>query len=92
MKTYLRILLIRLFTENFKFMKSILLIIVILSVSIFSARALQWAISTNAVDWLNFGTINIEGSVAVSRYVVSDKETAVGRFFPEVSVGLRIML
>lgn len=58
--------------ENFNFMKRILLIIAFLSASVFSARAQQWAISTNAVDWLNFGTINLEGSVAVSRHVVFD--------------------
>lgn len=31
-------------------------------------RAQKWAISTNALDWANFGTMNIEFSGAVARH------------------------
>lgn len=36
------------------------------------AKAQQWAVSTNSLDYLNFGTLNAEGSVAVSRRIVLD--------------------
>ena len=39
-----------------------------------SAHCQKWSIGTNAVDWLNFGTINAEGSVAVARYVTVNAE------------------
>ena len=29
----------------------------------------DWSIGTNVVDWLNFGTMNVEASVAVARHV-----------------------
>ena len=33
-----------------------------------SARAQQWAVQTNLVDYANFGTLNIEGGVALSQH------------------------
>lgn len=50
-----------------------------------SASAQQWAVSTNAVDYINFGTLNVEGSVAVSRRIVLD----VGAKFNPWSFGNR---
>ena len=32
-------------------------------------RAQQWSVSTNAVDWLNFGTLNVEASAAVAQHI-----------------------
>lgn len=34
----------------------------------FSASAQRWSVGTNAIDWATFGTINLEGSVAVSQH------------------------
>ena len=33
-----------------------------------SASAQKWSIGTNAVEWLNLGTVNAEGSVAAGRH------------------------
>lgn len=47
--------------------KKIYIILTLLCVSV-SASAQKWSVSTNAVEWLNFGTINVQGSVAVARH------------------------
>lgn len=53
-------------------MKKILITIcAALAVSV-TASAQRWAVSTNALDYINFGTLNIEGSVAVARHVAMD--------------------
>lgn len=53
-------------------MKRFLLTIAILVVSATASHAQQWSVSTNILDWANFGTINLEGSVAVARHFVLD--------------------
>lgn len=53
-------------------MKKIILSLVIMAFSATVASAQQWAISTNVIDWANFGTVNLEGSVAVARHFVLD--------------------
>ena len=52
-------------------MKKCFIILVLIIVS-FSARAQKWAVSTNALDYVNFLTLNIEGSVAVHRNFTLD--------------------
>lgn len=39
-----------------------------------NCHAQKWSIGTNVIDWLNFGTINAEGSVAVARHVTINAE------------------
>lgn len=34
-----------------------------------AASAQKWSVGTNLIDYINFGTLNVEGSVAVSRYM-----------------------
>ena len=53
-------------------MRTFILTLALILASVTTARAQQWAISTNALDWANFGTINFEGSVAVARHFVID--------------------
>lgn len=51
-------------------MKKIITIFALAIISCLTATAQQWALSTNALDYINFGTINAEVSVAVSNRVV----------------------
>ena len=37
-------------------------------------RAQQWAVGTNGADWLLFGTVNANGSVAVARHITVNAE------------------
>lgn len=37
-----------------------------------TTNAQRWSIGTNALDYINFGTLNVEGSVAVSRHFAVD--------------------
>lgn len=50
-----------------------LLVIVMLCLAT-SSFAQRWSIGTNVIDWLNFGTINAEGSVAVARHITVNAE------------------
>ena len=34
-----------------------------------SAKAQQWSVGTNAIDWLNFGAMNMEASAAVAQHL-----------------------
>lgn len=46
--------------------------IIILAICLLSgitASAQKWSVSTNVVDWINFGTVNVEASAAVAREV-----------------------
>ena len=49
-------------------MKRILLIIAALAVGV-TASAQRWSLSTNAIDYMNFATLNLEGSAAVSQHI-----------------------
>lgn len=49
-------------------MKRIMIIIAAVIAASLSASAQSAALSTNAVDWANFGTVNAEASAAVSRH------------------------
>lgn len=40
----------------------------------FPCRAQQWAVGTNGADWLLFGTVNANGSVAVARHITVNAE------------------
>lgn len=51
--------------------KKLLMALLFSTVSV-AVQAQRWAISTNALDYVNFGTLNAEGSVAVSRHVALD--------------------
>jgi predicted RNA-binding Zn-ribbon protein involved in translation (DUF1610 family) len=50
-------------------MRRIIIAAIITVCSCLSAKAQQWSVGTNAVDWLNFGTMNIEASVAVAQHI-----------------------
>lgn len=52
-----------------KRMKRIMIIAALLMLPLTMCRAQQWSVSTNAVDWLNFGTMNIEAGVAVAQHL-----------------------
>ena len=39
------------------------------------ACAQKWSLGTNLVDYVNFGTLNLEGQVALSRHVTLDLQT-----------------
>ena len=49
-------------------MKRLILIVVVLSAMGIPASAQRWSVSTNAVDYVNFGTLNIEGSASVAQH------------------------
>lgn len=49
-------------------MKRCLSIIFAFTLITIGARAQQWSVGTNAVDWVNFGTVNVDFSMAVSRH------------------------
>ena len=50
-------------------MKRIIITAVIIVCGSMAARAQQWSVGTNAVDWLNFGTMNVEASAAVAQHI-----------------------
>ena len=52
-------------------MKKILFVSVFLMISI-SSFAQRWSIGTNFIDYADFGTVNLQGSVAVSRHWTLD--------------------
>ena len=49
-------------------MKKVIVLVICL-ISGISASAQTWSVSTNVVDWINFGTVNVEASAAVARNV-----------------------
>lgn len=49
-------------------MKRFYAIIILLALSAFSLKAQKFAIGTNAVDYLNFVTFNVDGQVSLSRH------------------------
>ena len=50
-------------------MKRIIITAVIIACGWLPATAQQWSVGTNAVDWLNFGTLNVEASAAVAQHI-----------------------
>ena len=50
-------------------MRKIIIAAIIIACSTINAKAQQWSVATNAIDWLNFGTMNVEASVAASRHI-----------------------
>ena len=50
-------------------MRKIIIAAIIIACSTLSAKAQQWSVGTNAIDWLNFGTMNIEASAAVAQHI-----------------------
>ena len=50
-------------------MKRIIITALIIACGSLAARAQQWSVGTNAVDWLNFGTMNMEASAAVAQHL-----------------------
>lgn len=52
-------------------MKKSIIILTALLLSL-NSFAQKWSISTNALDYVDFATLNIEGTVAVSRHIVLD--------------------
>ncbi len=49
-------------------MKKIVIVLAVMLISALSADAQKWSISTNVIDWANFGTVNGEVGVAVSQH------------------------
>lgn len=54
-------------------MKKLFFVMLFMSLGLVS-NAQKWAVGTNFVDYANFGTINIEGSVAVDRHWTIEAE------------------
>ena len=50
-------------------MRKIIIAAIIIACSTINAKAQQWSVATNAIDWLHFGTMNVEASVAASRHI-----------------------
>ena len=50
-------------------MKRIIITAVFIACGWLPATAQQWSVGTNAVDWLNFGTLNVEASAAVAQHI-----------------------
>ena len=50
-------------------MRRIITAAAVIICSTVGARAQQWSVGTNAIDWLNFGTMNIEASAAVAQHI-----------------------
>lgn len=48
--------------------------ICVLLLSCIHCNAQRWSVSTNLIDWAALGTVNVEGSVAVSRHWSVDAE------------------
>lgn len=50
-------------------MRRAIILTLMLVLQLTVCRAQQWSVSTNAVDWLNFGTLNAEASAAVAQHI-----------------------
>ena len=48
--------------------KKTIAVILALTVAATAAHAQKWSISTNIIDYLNFGTLNVAGSAAVAKH------------------------
>lgn len=55
-------------------MKRTLITVILALLCSLSASAQKWSVSTNILDWAYFGTLNVQGSVAVQRYLTVNAE------------------
>ncbi len=50
-------------------MKKIITVLALVFAFSLGADAQKWSVGTNLIDYINFGTFNVEGSASVSRYM-----------------------
>ena len=51
-----------------------IILIVLLSLAPLLCSAQKWSVATNAADWLAFGTVNANASVAAARHLTVNAE------------------
>ena len=56
-----------------------IILIVLLSLVPLLCSAQKWSVATNAADWLAFGTVNANASVAAARHLTVNAEA---RYIP----------